>query len=293
MSVIYMYTMRSFNNDDISFTAGKNFKRRKALRLDARTVPSGKSIFFELDREFWANSATHARARSFARERSVGKGFAGDRFVNMGCASSAPSSAQERECARLASKTKFTSGQIGVLQRVFSRVSGTNERDGVIDAIEFQRALFGRASGGDGDAGKGDLFSARIFSCFDSASDERLSFEEFVRGLNVFHPETSRDAKTKFAFRVYDLQDTGEINRDDVRRMLEAVLSQSTSMSLTAKEIEAAVNKTFEDCDLTKNGVISLKEFESLVEKNDKVIANMTMPRLQRLTKEYPEFLFA
>ena len=211
----------------------------------------------------------------------------------MGCASSAPSSAQERECARLASKTKFTSGQIGVLQRVFSRVSGTNERDGVIDAIEFQRALFGRASGGDGDAGKGDLFSARIFSCFDSASDERLSFEEFVRGLNVFHPETSRDAKTKFAFRVYDLQDTGEINRDDVRRMLEAVSSQSTSMSLTAKEIEAAVNKTFEDCDLTKNGVISLKEFESLVEKNDKVIANMTMPRLQRLTKEYPEFLFA
>ena len=92
---------------------------------------------------------------------------------------------------------------------------------------------------------------------------------------------------------MYDLQDTGEINRDDVRRMLEAVLSQSTSMSLTAKEIEAAVNKTFEDCDLTKNGVISLKEFESLVEKNDKVIANMTMPRLQRLTKEYPEFLFA
>ena len=43
-------------------------------------------------------------------------------------------------------------GQIGVLQRVFARVGGTNERDGVIDAIEFQRALFGRASGGDGDA---------------------------------------------------------------------------------------------------------------------------------------------
>lgn len=213
--------------------------------------------------------------------------------MDMGCAASAPGNVQERECAQLASKTKFTPGQIRVLQRVFSRVSGMNERDGVIDAIEFQRALFGRASGGDEDAGKSDLFSARIFACFDSASDERLSFEEFVCGLNVFHPETSRDAKTKFAFRVYDLQGTGEITRDDVRRMLEAVLSQSTSMSLTPKEIDAAVDKTFEDCDLTKNGVISLKEFESLVEKNEKVIANMTMPRLQRLTKEYPEFLFA
>ena len=176
MSVTYMYTMCPFNNDDISFTAGKNFKRRKALRLDARTVPSGKNIFFELDRDL-GESATHARARSFARETNVGKGLVRDRFVNMGCASSAPSSAQERECARLASKTKFTSGQIGVLQRVFSRVGGTNERDGVIDAIEFQRALFGRASGGDGDAGKGDLFSARHILMFRSRRTSRLSFE--------------------------------------------------------------------------------------------------------------------
>ena len=71
MSVTYMYTMCPFNNDDISFTAGKNFKRRKALRLDARTVPSGKNIFFELDREFWANSATHARARGRSRARQT------------------------------------------------------------------------------------------------------------------------------------------------------------------------------------------------------------------------------
>jgi hypothetical protein len=29
-----------------------------------------------------------------------------------------------------------------------------------------------------------------------------------------------------------------------------------------------------------------------LVEKNEKIIANMTMPSLERLTKVYPDFLF-
>ena len=63
-------------------------------------------------------------------------------------------------------------------------------------------------------------------------------------------------------------------------------------MMLTKEMIEHVLDQTFEDCDLTKDGVISLKEFEALVEKNEKVIANMTMPSLNQLTKQYPDFLF-
>jgi len=74
--------------------------------------------------------------------------------------------------------------------------------------------------------------------------------------------------------------------------MLEAVLRQSKAMTLTKEMMEAVLNKTFEDCDLTKDGVISMKEFKTLVEKNEKIIANMTMPSLERLTKVYPDFLF-
>jgi len=63
-------------------------------------------------------------------------------------------------------------------------------------------------------------------------------------------------------------------------------------MMLTKEMIEQVLDQTFEDCDLTKDGVISLKEFEALVEKNEKVIANMTMSSLNQLTKQYPDFLF-
>ena len=206
----------------------------------------------------------------------------------MGCVASGPAG-EERERQRLADQTHFRPGQIRVLRDVFSKVSRSHDGDGVIDADEFQLALFGReASGGT----TRDLFSDRIFACFDSARDGRLTFEEFVKGLSVFHPQATRDEKTEFAFRVYDLRGTGAIEREDVREMLEAVLRQSKAMTLTKEMMEAVLNKTFEDCDLTKDGVISMKEFKTLVEKNEKIIANMTMPSLERLTKVYPDFLF-
>jgi serine/threonine-protein phosphatase 2B regulatory subunit len=206
----------------------------------------------------------------------------------MGCVASGPAG-DERARQRLADQTHFRPGQIRVLREVFSKVSRSLDGDGTIDADEFQLALFGReASGGT----TRDLFSDRIFACFDSARDGRLTFEEFVKGLSVFHPQATRDEKTEFAFRVYDLRGTGAIEREDVREMLEAVLRQSKAMTLTKEMMEAVLNKTFEDCDLTKDGVISMKEFKTLVEKNEKIIANMTMPSLERLTKVYPDFLF-
>ena len=206
----------------------------------------------------------------------------------MGCVASGPVD-EERERQRLADQTHFRPGQIRVLRDVFSKVSRSHDADGAIDADEFQLALFGREVNG----GKTrDLFSERIFACFDSARDGQLTFEEFVKGLSVFHPQATRNEKTEFAFRVYDLRGTGAIEREDVREMLEAVLRQSKAMTLTKEMMEAVLNKTFEDCDLTKDGVISRKEFKTLVEKNEKIIANMTMPSLERLTKVYPDFLF-
>ena len=205
----------------------------------------------------------------------------------MGCVASAPGNADERTRRELAEKTHFRPGQIRVLRDVFAKVARKHDRNGVIDFAEFQSALYGAH-----EHGEDDLFSERIFECFDTQNNGELSFEEFVVGLSVFHPNATRKEKTEFAFKVYDLRGTGMIDRDDVRRMLVAVLRQSTSMMLTKEMIEQVLDQTFEDCDLTKDGVISLKEFEALVEKNEKVIANMTMSSLNQLTKQYPDFLF-
>ena len=209
----------------------------------------------------------------------------------MGCVSSSPARDKERRYARLASRTHFRPAQVGVLHKIYENVSNSIDRDDVISLREFQLALFGKRAQEDGESG-GDLFSERIFECFDTTNDGTLSFEEFVNGLSIFHPQASKEEKTAFAFKVYDLQGTNAIERDDVRKMLESVMNQNKDMTLSDEALEMAVDQTFKDCDLTKDGAISLDEFKVLVEKNEKVIANMTLPMLARLTKEFPEFLF-
>ena len=206
----------------------------------------------------------------------------------MGCASSllSPASGRERRYAKLAERTHFRPAQVGVLHKIYANVSNSIDRDDVISLHEFQLALFGKRESG------GDVFSERIFECFDTTKDGTLSFEEFVKGLSIFHPEASVEEKTAFAFKVYDLQGSGAIERDDVRKMLHAVMKQNKDMKLSDEALEMAVEQTFMDCDLSKDGVISLDEFKVLVDKNEKVIANMTLPMLSRLTKEFPEFLF-
>jgi len=211
----------------------------------------------------------------------------------MGCASSAPAALTgDRRFNALAQRTNFRPAQVRVLYKIYENVSNSLGNANMISLGEFQLALFGKRKAGDGDGASDDLFSARIFACFDTTNDGTLSFEEFVCGLSVFHPQASKMEKTRFAFKVYDLQGTGRIERQDVRRMLDAVMRQSKDMTLSDEALDMAVDQTFEDCDLKKDGAISLDEFEKLVDKNEKIIANMTLPMLSRLTKEFPAFLF-
>merc|ERR1712205_100784 len=78
----------------------------------------------------------------------------------------------------------LSTGTNSSLARCLLQGSRMHDADGAIDADEFQLALFGREVNG----GKTrDLFSERIFACFDSARDGQLTFEEFVKGLSVFH----------------------------------------------------------------------------------------------------------
>jgi serine/threonine-protein phosphatase 2B regulatory subunit len=56
----------------------------------------------------------------------------------------------------------------------------------------------------------------QIFDLFDLKRNGVIDFGEFVRSLNIFHPETPLAEKIAFAFRLYDLRGTGYIEREEV-----------------------------------------------------------------------------
>jgi serine/threonine-protein phosphatase 2B regulatory subunit len=74
---------------------------------------------------------------------------------------------------------------------------------------EFQLALFKNRK-------KENLFANRIFDLFDVKRKGVIDFGDFVRSLNVFHPNASLEEKTDFTFRLYDMDCTGFIERQEV-----------------------------------------------------------------------------
>uniref|UniRef100_A0ACD5YQM8 Uncharacterized protein n=2 Tax=Avena sativa TaxID=4498 RepID=A0ACD5YQM8_AVESA len=199
----------------------------------------------------------------------------------MGCVSSKQFKRAPRheDAAILARETTFSLNEVEALYELFKKISYSIIKDGLIHKEEFQLALFRNSN-------RKNLFADRIFDLFDLKRDGVIEFEEFVRSLHIFHPDTPIAEKIAFAFRLYDLRGTGSIEREELKEMVLAILNES-ELLLSDEAVEQIVDQA----DLNSDGRIDPNEWKEFASKNPALLKNMTLPYLKDITMSFPSFV--
>ena len=100
---------------------------------------------------------------------------------------------------------------------------------------------------------------------------------------------------TAVAFRIYDLGNTGAIDRSEVRTMLVAMLKDDAAMALPDAALERIIDSTFavaaKEVTLSQDDSIGPGEWLAFVHKMPNILNNMTLPVLRELTTAFPSFV--
>ncbi|CAN0840944.1 Calcineurin B-like protein 4 [Linum grandiflorum] len=202
--------------------------------------------------------------------------------------------------------------QVEALFELFRKLSSSLLDDGLISKEEFQLGLFGNSR-------KQTLLANRLFQLFDAKRDGAIDFHEFVTALSVFHPKAAQAEKVTFSFQLYDISETGFIQRKEVKELVLALLDES-DMILTDDMVEAIVDKvclhpkilqssivipadntiteeilhlclqTFNDADSKGDGKIDQDEWKEFTTRNPSLLHSLTLPYLLDVGRMCPSF---
>ncbi|KAL4218201.1 hypothetical protein ACF0H5_022937 [Mactra antiquata] len=112
-------------------------------------------------------------------------------------------------------------------------------------------------------------FADNVFRTFDRDKNGFVDFEEFIIGVYV-SAGTDVEQKLRWAFKMYDIDGNGVIDKDELSAIIKAVYrAVGTDVDYPP---EVLADKLFKEMDADGNGEISWEEFRDAAMKDDKVL---------------------
>ncbi|XP_068413924.1 calcium and integrin-binding protein 1 isoform X1 [Eschrichtius robustus] len=121
---------------------------------------------------------------------------------------------------------------------------------------------------------KANPFKERICRVFStSPTRDSLSFEDFLDLLSVFSDTATPDIKSHYAFRIFDFDDDGTLNREDLSQLVNCLTGESEDTRLSASEMKQLVDnlslsQILEESDIDRDGTINLSEFQHVISRS-------------------------
>lgn len=117
--------------------------------------------------------------------------------------------------------------------------------------------------------GKANPFKERICMVFStSPTRDSLSFEDFLDLLSVFSDTATPDIKSHYAFRIFDFDDDGTLDREDLSQLVNCLTGEGEDTRLSASEMKQLIDNILEESDIDRDGTINLSEFQHVISRS-------------------------
>ena len=120
---------------------------------------------------------------------------------------------------------------------------------------------------------KSSPFKDRICKVFSEDQSGDMTLSDFLDMLSVLSLQAPKDLKSAYAFKIYDFDDDGYIDRTD----LDELINRITGFSMNTEDVDCIVDEVLKECDLDETGTIQPVEFADILQKSPDFTTNFNI----------------
>ncbi|XP_028264397.1 calcium and integrin-binding protein 1 [Parambassis ranga] len=123
---------------------------------------------------------------------------------------------------------------------------------------------------------KSNPFRKRICYVFSTSEqkDGSLTFEDFLDLLSAFSDSATLEIKSHYAFRIFDFDDDGTLDRGDLEKLVNCLTGETDDTQLTPDEMRQLINNILEESDIDKDGTVNLSEFQHVISRSPDFVSS-------------------